>query len=107
MNTRGRSLLSGFLRSLQRDPEHPALQIGEETLTYAQLWQHASSIIAALREHSARSTSLIAILANRSVTAYAGILGILATGRGYVPLNPKFPIERTLAMLNASGCSTV
>src|SRR5262249_32932410 len=38
---------------------------------------------------------------------YASVLGILATGRGYVPLNPKFPIERTLAMLQASGCSTV
>ena len=107
MNTRRGSLLSGFLRSLQRDPEHPALRIGEETLTYAQLWQHASSIVAALTEHSAPSTSLIAILASRSVTAYAGILAILATGRGYVPLNPKFPIERTLAMLKASGCSTV
>ena len=107
MNTRSRSLLSGFLRSLHRDPEHTALQIGDEILTYAQLWQHASQLGAAVRQYSDSSASVVAILANRSITAYAGILGILATGRGYVPLNPKFPIERTLAMLKASGCTTV
>jgi amino acid adenylation domain-containing protein len=107
MNTRPRSLLSGFVRSLQRNPDQLALQIGDEILTYAQLWQHASRLGAAVAEHSEPSAPVVAILANRSVSAYAGILGILATGRGYVPLNPKFPIERTLAMLSASGCGTV
>jgi amino acid adenylation domain-containing protein len=47
------------------------------------------------------------LFAHRSVAAYSGILGILAAGRGYLPLNPKFPIERTLTMLSASGCKAV
>lgn len=107
MNTGSRSLISGFLRSLLRDPDHIALQIGNDTWTYAQLWDVASQLGAAVRQRSEPSDGVVAILASRSVTAYAGILGILASGRGYVPLNPKFPIERTLAMLKASGCSTV
>src|SRR5262249_19585250 len=107
MKTSRRSLLSGFLRSLQRDPKHTALRIGDEVLTYAQLWQRAAQLGAALQEYADPADSVAAVLANRSVTEYAGVLGILATGRGYVPLNPKFPIERTLAMLQASGCSTV
>jgi amino acid adenylation domain-containing protein len=41
------------------------------------------------------------------VAAYGGILGILGSGRGYCPLNPKFPIDRTLVMLKASGCRTL
>ncbi|PWT88874.1 MAG: hypothetical protein C5B55_12355 [Blastocatellia bacterium] len=107
MKTSRRSLLSGFLRSLQRDPKRTALRIGDEVLTYAQLWQRAAQLGAAVQECADPSASVAAVLANRSVTEYAGVLGILATGRGYVPLNPKFPIERTLAMLQASGCSTV
>jgi amino acid adenylation domain-containing protein len=46
-------------------------------------------------------------LANRSLIAYAGILGILAAGRGYVPLNPKFPLLRTANMLERSGASVI
>jgi amino acid adenylation domain-containing protein len=41
------------------------------------------------------------------VAAYGGILGVLGSGRGYVPLNAKFPLERTLVMLRASGCKTL
>lgn len=107
MNRKLRSLISGFMDSLRRDPDHIALQIGDDTWTYAQLWELASGLGAALRQCSESSARVVAILADRSVTAYAGILGILATGHGYVPLNPKFPIERTLAMLKASGCGTV
>jgi amino acid adenylation domain-containing protein len=103
----GRSLISGFLRSLERYPDRVALEIGDLRLGYAQLWEQASRIAAALDSHCDPAAPLVALLANRSVTAYAGILGILATGRGYVPLNPKFPTERTLTMLTASGCTTV
>jgi amino acid adenylation domain-containing protein len=31
----------------------------------------------------------------------------LASGKGYVPLNPKFPIERTRRMLSLSGCNVL
>lgn len=107
MTKSGRSLISGFLRSLERHPDRVALELGEEKLTYGQLWEHASRIAAAIQKHCEPSDPLIALLANRSVTAYAGVLGILASGRGYVPLNPKFPTDRTLAMLKASHCTTV
>ncbi len=107
MNSRNRSLISGFLDSLRRYPDHVALELGDEKLTYTQLWERASRIAAALEKHLQPSSSVVALLANRSITAYAGILGILATGRGYVPLNPKFPADRTLAMLSASGCTVV
>src|SRR5262249_5220119 len=49
----------------------------------------------------------IGLLAHRSITAYAGILGILATGRGYLPLHPKFPPQRTRTMLESSGANVV
>src|SRR5271167_1095044 len=101
-----RSLISGFFRSLRSNPANPALEIGEESLSYEQLWNYAGRITACLNQADP-SEKLVAILANRSVAAYGGILGILGSGRGYVPLNPKFPLERTLLMLLASGCETL
>jgi amino acid adenylation domain-containing protein len=102
-----RTLLSGFLRSLRAHPDHVALELGDELVTYAGLWERAGRIANSLRTCLDPAAPLVALLANRSVTAYSGILGILATGRGYVPLNPKFPLERTLAMLSAAGCKAV
>jgi amino acid adenylation domain-containing protein len=109
-----RSLIGGFFRSLRANPANPALEIGEESLSYEQLWNYAGRITACLNQADTVGSSegdlsgkVVAILANRSVAAYGGILGILGSGRGYVPLNPKFPVERTLHMLVASGCTTL
>jgi amino acid adenylation domain-containing protein len=102
-----RSLVSGFLRSLAADPARKALELGDLTLTYEQLWSYAGKITACLNDVLEPDEKTVAVLADRSVAAYGGILGVLASGRGYVPLNPKFPIERTLHMLQASGCRTL
>ncbi len=102
-----RSLISGFFRSLRANPGSSALELGDEVLTYQQLWNYAGKITASLNDTLDPSEGVVAILASRSVGAYGGILGILGSGRGYCPLNPKFPLERTLTMLNASGCRTL
>ncbi len=90
-----RSLVSGFLRSLLANPGSPALELGELSLSYEQLWDYAGKITARLNDTLDPSEKVVAVLANRSVAAYGGILGVLASGCGYVPLNPKFPLERT------------
>jgi len=102
-----RSLISGFFSSLRSKPGNSALELGEQLLSYAQLWDYAGRITACLKDTLDPSEKVVAVLADRSVGAYGGILGVLGSGRGYVPLNPKFPLERTLVMLRASGCKTV
>ena len=102
-----RTLLSGFLHSLRAHPNRVALDLGEQRLTYAELWEKAGRIAHSINECLDRTAPFVGLFAYRSVAAYSGILGILAAGRGYVPLNPKFPIERTLTMLSTSGCKAV
>src|ERR1035438_2053815 len=91
-----RSLSSGFFRSLLATPGSPSLELGELSLSYEQLWNYAGSIAACLQDTLDPSEKVVAVLANRSVGGYGGILGVLGSGRGYVPLNPKFPVEGTL-----------
>ncbi len=102
-----RSLISGFFRSLSTSPGSPALELGELSLSYEQLWNYGGRVAACLTGTVPPSEKVVAVLADRSVGAYGGILGVLGSGRGYVPLNPKFPVERTLVMLRASGCKTL
>lgn len=104
-----RSLISGFLESAERFPDRPALVVDGESLSYAALRGLVRKVASAIHDVQSEPQpfSLVALLAHRSQTAYAGILGSLAAGKGYVPLNPKFPLERILQMLALSGCTTL
>jgi amino acid adenylation domain-containing protein len=64
--------------------------------------------MAALLEHKPDArVPLTAVFGHRTVTAFAGVLGVLARGHGYVPLNPSFPPARNRAMLERAGCEAI
>jgi len=103
-----RSLGCGFLNSCERVPERNALEVAGEAWTYGRLKSKVLSVAATLQQHEQDDEpQLTAVLAHRSVTAFAGILGALLRGHGYVPLNPQFPTQRLLTMLDRSGCRSV
>lgn len=96
-------LLNGFAESAERFPHRPALLINGLEITYQALRRRVAQIAAAISQFELEQYPLGAILASRDATAYSGILAILASGKGYVPLNPKFPVERNRKMLARSG----
>ena len=102
-----RPLVSGFERSVERCGSRPALEAAGQTLTYAELGERAGSIAAAIQQAGDEGPALAGVLADRTPTAFAGVLGALLAGRGYVPLNPTFPIERTRTMIERSGARTI
>jgi amino acid adenylation domain-containing protein len=93
---------SGFLRSVERYPEHPCLRWSGGALTYAEMAGRAARIADMVRD-----APRVAILAGRTPTAYAGVLGTLMAGGAYVPLNTAFPAERNRVILERSGASAV
>jgi amino acid adenylation domain-containing protein len=98
------TLLDGFLRSAAAHPERPALEVAGERLRYGDLAERAQILAAAILDREPRGAApLTAIYAARSSAAYAGVLGALWAGHGYVPLNPGFPPERLAEMLRRSG----
>ena len=102
---RGKNLGDGFLASAEAFSNRPAVEVSGEVVTYGALFEKATSLAATLVEHQAECDSrLTAVFAQRSATAFAGVLGALLRGHGYVPLNSKFPPERTQMMLLRSGC---
>lgn len=103
-----RLIQDGFLACVSQFPNRPALEIEGATISYRELYDLAAGIGATLCEHSSTDDpALTALFAYRSVTALAGLLGILLRGHGYVPLNRTFPVERSRAMLERSGSNAV
>jgi amino acid adenylation domain-containing protein len=101
------SLINGFLKSIHRFDSRTALVVDGQELTYLALYRAAGRIALAILREQKDDSPLVGIFACRSLTAYAGVLGILGAGKGYVPLNPKFPIARTRRMLILSDCSVI
>ena len=100
-------LIDGFLRSVDRFPDRPALVVGGECFAYDSLWKVAAKIAATILDLDHSGNPLVAVLAHRSLTAYAGVLGIQASGKGYVPLNPKMPVDRLVKMFLQSQCDSL
>jgi amino acid adenylation domain-containing protein len=101
-------LHAGFLASLERVPENAALEVDGSTLTYRELGDRAKSIAATLAAHATgEGPPLTGVFAYRSATAFAGVLGTLLHGHGYVPLNRTFPSDRSRVMLQRAGCTAV
>lgn len=101
------ALVSGFLASAERFPDRPAVEEAGASVSYEVLRQRASAIASALAAHAPAEPRLTAVFAARGATAYAAFLGALLRGHGYVPLNPRYPVERNRAILERSGCEAV
>jgi len=106
--TSNRLLWSGFLESSARFPNRGAVEIAGHEISYQRLAQRAKRLAATIQEGAGQGAVLLTgIFAYRSETAYAGVLGGLMAGHGYVPLNPTFPIDRTRLMLERSMCRSL
>jgi amino acid adenylation domain-containing protein len=96
------------MRSADRFADRPALLADGKTLSYKELRETAVRIAATIQSQAEYSASpLTAVFAYRSPTAFAGVLGALLAGNGYVPLNRTFPIERTRIMFQRSDCRSI
>ncbi len=101
-------LWQGFVSSAARFPKRPAIMVEGKELSYEQLFEIARRIAVTLQEYPEFCTpALTAVFAYRSTTAFAGVLGALLAGNGYVPLNRTFPVGRTQIMFARSESRSV
>ncbi|MFI6265917.1 AMP-binding protein [Micromonospora sp. NPDC051006] len=88
-------------------PEHTAVLGETQQLSYAELAGLAGGYADALVSAGARPGDRVALLTAHGARTIAAILGALAAGCAYVPLDPGFPPRRLRHMLDAAGVRTV
>src|SRR5688500_16028347 len=89
-------LIEGFLTSAERYGNNVALDVDGHELTYTQLLKLAQSVAADIADCRPNTGSLVGVRSGPPVRSYAGRLGSLLAGRGFVPINPSHPIERAI-----------
>ena len=89
-----RLLHNFFEEQVDARPGHAAVEFHNETLTYRDLDRQANRIARALAARGVAPGDLVALYVHKSTRLFAAMLGILKTGAGYVPIDPRFPVER-------------
>jgi non-ribosomal peptide synthetase-like protein len=96
-----------FERQVILRPNKTAIECNGQSMTYAQLNERAARIANLLRERGVRPGSLVGLYMAKSCQLYAAVLGILKAGAGYVPIDIKFPLRRTQAILDDAAVEFV
>ena len=88
-----------FEEQAARTPDAVAIVDGDERMTYGDLIRRARALASHLRMLGVGPESLVAVLVERTAEMVVAILGVLAAGGGYVPLDPGYPRDRLAYML--------
>ena len=96
-----------FDRQAVATPDATAVIAGERSVTYAELRGAALDLARTLCARGVGPDVPVALLAERSLEAVVGIMGILEAGGAYVPISPQDPGERIARLLSDAGVTCV
>ncbi|WP_215844889.1 non-ribosomal peptide synthetase [Candidatus Pantoea bituminis] len=101
------SLNCWFESTVEKYPQRIAVEYESTSLTYSQLNDKANSLSRELLRQGAKPGELIGLSLNRSEYLLVGIIAILKTGCGYLPLDPTHPMSRIDYILQDTECRIV
>lgn len=85
-----------------KSPDSIAVIFNDKSLTYSELNERANQLARFIQSKGIKPNSIIGIMVNRSLEMVIGILGILKAGAAYLPIDPSYPLERIVYMLDQS-----
>ncbi|MFJ6721770.1 amino acid adenylation domain-containing protein [Streptomyces sp. NPDC091259] len=92
-------LHESFFALAERDPHRPAVVTRTRTLGYGELAGRARVIAARLTALGVRPNDLVAVVMEKGWEQSAAVLGILASGAAYLPVDAELPEERIRFLL--------
>jgi len=101
------SIPKRFEEQARKYSDRTALIIGNHALTYDQLDQGANRLSGAILSQRGDRQEPIALLLEQDASAISAILGVLKTGKIYVPLDTTYPQARIEYILEDSQAAVI
>ena len=95
----GAQFQSAFVSKSRDTPNRLAVKTKNHAWTYKELNDAANRVAKALLSARGAGAETIALLFEHGAPMIAAVLGVLKTGKSYVPLDPTYPRERLAYML--------
>jgi phthiocerol/phenolphthiocerol synthesis type-I polyketide synthase E len=101
------NLHSRFLSAADAWPDQVAVDADDGTLTYAALASRAAAVASALVAAGGGHGDRVGLLVDHGLRPVVAVMGALAAGRCYVPLDPTWPAARLAHMCSHAEVSAV
>jgi len=98
-------MVANFLKSVSLFPEKNALFINSSFYTYKQFFNLVVQVYNQLPKD--KIYDKIGVYCNDTVYDYAAIMAVNLYGAAYVPLNPKFPVEKNRTIVKQSDVNLI
>ncbi len=96
------TLYSLFAKQVEKYPQNLAVSSSQHHLTYEELYKLSQQLGYQLQQLGATSNQLVAVVMEKGWEQIVAVMGILAVGAAYVPIDPALPEERLLYLLENS-----
>lgn len=97
-----RPIHGGFLRTLNRMPEAPAVDSGHRVLTFEEMGYCSAELASRLIEVGGGDLSRVGILAARGAAAYIAVLASVRAGAAFVPIVASAPPRRIRGIIETA-----
>ncbi|MEU2236064.1 amino acid adenylation domain-containing protein [Streptomyces vietnamensis] len=91
------------LAQAARTPDAPAVESGDERLTYRELVERAEALALVLRAHGVGPETKVGLTGDGTPRLFVGLLAVLMAGGAYIPLDPTYPVKRLEYMIEDSS----
>ncbi|MGW0584306.1 amino acid adenylation domain-containing protein, partial [Streptomyces sp. NPDC002920] len=88
-----------FQTQAARTPDATAVAFAGAEVTYAELDERANRLARLLIRRGIGPERIVGLAVPRSVDLIVGLLAVLKSGAGYLPIDPEYPAERIAFML--------
>ena len=102
-----KTIVTLFEEQVETAGSNAALVFEEQTLSYQELNSRANQLAHYLRSRGVTEDSLVPLCIERSASLIIGMLGILKAGAAYVPMEPDFPEERKMFVIEDSKSTII
>lgn len=99
-----RNLYELILPALKNGKNKCAVKDPWNSLTYQELDKRSDVIAYGLKCKGIGPNDFVAVLAEKNVETIINIIGIVKSGAAYIPIDPNYPEERKLFIMEQSGC---
>ncbi|OUM60128.1 hypothetical protein PIROE2DRAFT_14187, partial [Piromyces sp. E2] len=96
-----------FEKLAYENPDKIALVFNEKEISYRELNEMSNSLAHYLRMEGVNRNDIIPIICERSYLYVVGTLAIMKSGGAFLPIDPEFPIDRIVYMINESSSKLV
>ncbi len=101
------SPLAQFRAQVDRTPDALAVQTPRGTRTFRELAAEADRVAAVLRRYGARRGGRVGVCLPSSLELPGALVGALASGAAYVPLDPGYPRARLAYMIEDAALDVI